>query len=66
MEVHVFPKDGKWAVELDGAQQGDLWATSDEAAEAGRALAAVSSAEFVMHAPDAPVKEPRVPRPGPS
>ncbi len=55
-EVHVLPRDGKWAVELDGAQQA-LYATEDEAVEAGRNLARVSSADFVLHPHDAPVTE---------
>ncbi len=48
MRYEVIPRDGKWAIERDGAQEGDLYSTEEEAVEAARLLAGVESADEVL------------------
>ncbi len=53
MAIEVVPRDGKWAIERDGTQEGELYSSQEEAVEAARLLAGVEGApEVLVHDKD--------------
>ncbi len=52
MGIEVLPRDGKWAIERDGNQEGELYSSQEEAVEAARLLAGVQNADVLVHDKD--------------
>jgi hypothetical protein len=56
--VHTVHRDGQWLNEIeDEGQQGNAYATKEEAVAAGRALASERTTEHVIHNLDGEIAE---------
>jgi hypothetical protein len=57
-DVHVTPRDGRWAVERDGGQRASsLHDTQAQAETAGRATARREKVEFFLHGRNGQIRE---------
>ena len=57
MGIEVLPRNGKWAIDRDGNQEGGLYSSQEEAVEAARLLAGIQEADVLVHDKDVLYKD---------
>ncbi|WP_082818952.1 DUF2188 domain-containing protein [Cupriavidus nantongensis] len=55
--IHVVPSGDGWAVEIEGAQGGDVHATQEAAITAGTERAKRDQVELIIHGRDGQIRE---------
>ena len=56
-EVHVVPSNGQWAVKRENSEDGQSYATQEDAIDAARTQARQDEAELIIHGEDGAIRQ---------